>query len=104
MQRCLCFFLGVLFLSCKTLGLTYTPVSDAAFSSSLGIINIEDFEKIALKTKGRTVYYTDEYFFVVAGNITYSHISRGYKTIREYKEGKLSVPQEWSIFRPGYSD
>jgi hypothetical protein len=93
-----------LFFACKTVPLTYVPVDDVNVAASLGIINIEEFERIAFKTKSKTVYYTDAYFFIITDGLTYSHISRGYKSIREYKEGKLSEPDEWSIFKPGYSN
>jgi hypothetical protein len=51
-----------------------------------------------------TVFYTDEYFIVQIDSVFYSHISRGYKNLREYHEGKLEKPESWSIFKPGYSN
>ncbi|GMO31423.1 MAG: hypothetical protein Ta2B_12530 [Termitinemataceae bacterium] len=106
MKNIVIVFVAVSF-SCATATsaqLKYLPVEDINFSSSVGIINIEEFEKIALESKSKIIYYSDDYFFIITDGMIYSHITRGYKTIREYKEGKLKTPEEWSIFKPGWSN
>jgi hypothetical protein len=71
---------------------------------SIVIHDIDDFEALIRKNKADTVFYTDEYFIVEIDSVFYSHISRGYKSFREYREGRLEKPERWSIFFPGYSD
>ncbi|GMO52830.1 MAG: hypothetical protein Ta2G_10810 [Termitinemataceae bacterium] len=91
-------------LSCATKPLEFFPVGNISFANAIAVININDFEKLAYKTKSRMVYYTDDHFFVQLDGVLYSHISRGYKSFREYREGRLKEPEEWSIFKPGYSE
>ncbi|MDR1256834.1 MAG: hypothetical protein LBJ86_03740, partial [Spirochaetaceae bacterium] len=74
------------------------------YYESIVINNIDDFEMLIKKNKIKTVFYTNEYFIVQIDSVFYSHISRGYKSFREYREGRLEKPERWSIFKPGYSN
>jgi hypothetical protein len=94
----------IFFPACATAPLEFFPVGDIYFSNAIDIINIDDFEKLAYKSRNKLVYYTDDYFFVQIDGVLYSHVSRGYKSFREYREGRLKEPEEWSIFKPGYTD
>ena len=73
-------------------------------SSVVDIISIDDFEELAYKNPSKIVYYNDEYFFIQIDSVFYAHVSRGYKNFTEYREGRLSEPDEWAIFKPGYSN
>ncbi|MDR2803178.1 MAG: hypothetical protein LBB22_02675 [Treponema sp.] len=84
--------------------LAFIEARDIRASDSIVIHNIDDFENIIKKNKIDTVFYTDEYFIVQINSVLYSHISRGYKSFREYREGKLEKPERWAIFKQGYSD
>jgi hypothetical protein len=96
--------LAVFFAACATKKpLTFIEAQDAYTYDSITISSIDDFENLIKKNKIDTVFYTDEYFIVQVGSVFYSHISRGYKSFREYREGKLEKPEAWSIFKPGYS-
>jgi hypothetical protein len=98
------FLLSFCFAACATeKPLTFIEAHDAYAYDSIVIPSIDDFEDLIKKNKVDTVFYTDEYFIAQIGSVFYSHISRGYKSFREYREGKLEKPESWSIFKPGYS-
>jgi hypothetical protein len=84
--------------------LNFVRAEDAYAADSIIIYSIDDFEELIKKNKVDTVFYTDEYFIVQINSAFYSHISRGYKSFREYREGRLEKPERWSIFKPGYSN
>ncbi|MDR0663514.1 MAG: hypothetical protein LBF80_05500 [Spirochaetaceae bacterium] len=95
--------LTLCFAACATKPLAFIEAYDSYAYDSIVISSIDDFEDLIKKNKIDTVFYTDEYFIVQIGSVFYSHISRGYKSFREYREGKLEKPESWSIFKPGYS-
>ncbi|MDR1149102.1 MAG: hypothetical protein LBK66_10780 [Spirochaetaceae bacterium] len=90
--------------ACATKPLLFIETLDINIADSVVVNNIDDFEALIKKNKIGTVFYTDEYFVVQIDSVFYSHISRGYKSLREYHEGKLEKPESWSIFKPGYSN
>lgn len=97
--------LNVFFAGCATeKPLNFVRAEDAYAADSIIIYSIDDFEELIKKNKVDIVFYTDEYFIVQIDSAFYSHISRGYKSFREYREGKLEKPERWSIFKPGYSN
>ncbi|MDR2444471.1 MAG: hypothetical protein LBD44_00845 [Spirochaetaceae bacterium] len=97
--------LSIFFARCATeKPLNFVRAEDAYAADSIIIYSIDDFEELIKKNKVDTVFYTDEYFIVQINSAFYSHISRGYKSFREYREGKLEKPERWSIFKPGYSN
>lgn len=101
---CAALALNVLFAACAT---KITPVfikAEDSYYESIVVHSIDDFEELVKKNKIDTVFYTDEYFIVEINSVFYSHISRGYKSFREYREGRLDKPERWSIFSPGYSN
>jgi hypothetical protein len=95
---------AVFLAACATKPLIFIEALDINTAGSIVINNINDFENLIKKNKIGTVFYTDEYFIVQIDSVFYSHISRGYKSLREYREGKLEKPESWSIFKPGYSN
>lgn len=96
--------LNAFFAACATeKELLFIAAEDNIYESII-IYNIDDFEAFIRKNKVDTVFYTGEYFIVEINSVFYSHISRGYKSFREYREGRLEKPEQWSIFYPGYSD
>jgi hypothetical protein len=94
---------GILFAACATKPLMFVE-AEYYYYESIVINNIDDFEALIKKNKIKTVFYTEEYFIVQIDSVFYSHISRGYKSFREYREGKLEKPERWAIFKPGYSN
>ncbi|MDR0409193.1 MAG: hypothetical protein LBH18_02180 [Spirochaetaceae bacterium] len=84
--------------------LIFIEALDMSSADSIVINNIDDFEDIIKKNKVDTVFYTGEYFIAQINSVLYSHVSRGYKSFREYREGRLENPESWSIFKPGYSN
>ncbi|GHV20154.1 hypothetical protein FACS189494_03340 [Spirochaetia bacterium] len=99
------FLLALALFSCVTnQPLRFLPIVDLYIANVVDIININDFEELAYKSPTKNVYYNDEYFFVQIDSVFYSHISRGYKSFKEYREGRLKEPDEWAVFKPGYSD
>jgi hypothetical protein len=100
---CVALMASGFFIACATKPLTFIEAEDYYYESIV-INNIDDFETLIKKNKIETVFYTDEYFIVQIDSVFYSHISRGYKSFREYREGKLEKPERWSIFKPGYSN
>jgi hypothetical protein len=92
------------FAACATeKPLVFIEAYDGYAYGSIVIPSIDDFEDLIKKNKVDTIFYTDEYFIAQIDSVFYSHISRGYKSFREYREGKLEKPESWSIFFPGYS-
>jgi hypothetical protein len=100
---CVALMAGAFFIACATKPLTFIEADDYYYESIV-VNNMDDFEALIKKNKIKTVFYTDEYFIVQIDSVFYSHISRGYKSFREYREGKLEKPERWSIFKPGYSN
>ncbi|MDR2659002.1 MAG: hypothetical protein LBC27_03310 [Spirochaetaceae bacterium] len=94
------------FAACATTEkpLRFIEARDMNAYGSIVVNNIDDFENLIKENRVNTVFYTDEYFIVHINSISYSHISRGYKNFREYREGKLAKPENWTIFTPGYSN
>jgi hypothetical protein len=104
-SRFILFLLAAVFLAaCATKPLVFIEALDINTADSIVVNNIDDFEDLIKKNKIGTVFYTDEYFVIQIDSVFYSHISRGYKSLREYREGKLEKPESWSIFKPGYSN
>jgi hypothetical protein len=102
---CVFLLLNIFFICCATKKpLNFVRAEDAYAADSIVVYSIDDFEELVKKNKVDTVFYTDEYFFVQIDSVIYSHISRGYKSFREYREGRLEKPERWSIFKPGYSN
>jgi hypothetical protein len=92
------------FAACATeKPLVFIEVDDSYAYGSIVVHSIDDFEDLIKKHKVDAIFYTDEYFIAQIDSVFYSHISRGYKSFREYREGKLEKPESWSIFFPGYS-
>ncbi|MDR2343105.1 MAG: hypothetical protein LBD86_01065 [Spirochaetaceae bacterium] len=97
--------INIFFAGCATKKpLSFVMAEDAYAVDSIVIYSIDDFEELIKKNKVTTVFYTDNYFIVQIDSVFYSHISRGYRNFREYREGKLEKPERWSIFKPGYSN
>ncbi|MDR2795082.1 MAG: hypothetical protein LBB47_00030 [Spirochaetaceae bacterium] len=97
--------LNIFFTGCATKKpLNFIRADDAYAADSIVVHNIDDFEALIRENKVNTVFYTDEYFFAQIDSVVYSHISRGYRNFREYREGRLKKPESWSIFKPGYSN
>jgi hypothetical protein len=71
--------------------------------SAVEITNIADYENLVKQKNVKVVLVTNEYFIVEINSVFYVLPSRGYKNFHDYKEGKLAEPEEWSIFKPGYS-
>jgi hypothetical protein len=95
-------FCLLFFISCAT-PVDFMPVSMKKPESAFEITNIEDYENLVKRNKIKTVFVTDEYFIVEINSIVYILQTRGYKNFHDYREGKLSTPEEWPIFIPGYS-
>jgi hypothetical protein len=89
-------------LSCATAPLDFIPVQTKKQDNAIEISVIEDYENIITKNKIKIVYYTDQYFFIYINGLPYILYTRGYKNFHDYKEGKLTVPEENTIFKPGY--
>jgi len=105
MKKSLCIIaiLVVLLLFSCASRLDFMPTADTKLDNFVESTNIQDYEKIIKKNKIKTVFYTDEYFVVQVDSVFHVLKSRGYKNFHDYKEGKLKNPEEWSIFKPGYS-
>jgi hypothetical protein len=89
-------------VACATVPLDFIPVQTKKQDNAIEVSVIEDYENIITKNKIKTVYYTNEYFFIYVNGTPYILYTRGYKNFHDYKEGKLAVPEENSIFKPGY--
>jgi hypothetical protein len=100
---CAALMAGIFLAACASKPLAFVEAEDYYYEAIV-INNIDDFEELIKKNKIKTVFYTDEYFIVQIDSVFYSHISRGYKSFREYREGKLEKPERWAIFKPGYSN
>jgi hypothetical protein len=102
MRRVLLLLVVITLAACVT-PVDFMPAKDLNLINRVEITNIADFEKLIKNKKIKTIFYTDEYFIIEISSVMYVLKSRGYKNFHDYKEGKLEVPDEYSIFKPGYS-
>jgi hypothetical protein len=101
-KAALCAAFASVALSCATAKPDFIPVQTAKQDNAIEVSVIEDYENIMKKNKIKIVYYTDQYFFIYISGTPYVLYTRGYKNFHDYKEGKLAVPEENTIFKPGY--
>ena len=80
----------------------FVPVVELNPQQFVEFSTIDDLEQLIRKKRIKTVYYTNEYFVIDVNSVMYRLKSRGYKNFHDYKEGKLAIPEEYSIFKPGY--
>lgn len=95
-------FPAVFLAACAT-NIDFIPAETLKTQQMVELTNIEDYENLLKKNKVKTVYYTHDYFAAEINTVLYVLQSRGYTNFHDYREGKLSSPQEYSIFKPGYS-
>lgn len=97
------FLFCLLALSNCVTPIDFMPIVMTKPESAVEITNIEDYENMVNRNRIKTVLVTDEYFIVEINSVFYILRARGYKNFHDYREGKLATPDEWSIFKPGYS-
>lgn len=88
--------------SCAT-EIDFVPLESIKLEQMVELNNMEDYENLVKRHRVKIVYYTGEFFVIELNSMLYLLRSRGYKSFHDYKEGKLAEPEEYTIFKPGYS-
>jgi hypothetical protein len=79
----------------------FMPIVTKKPDGAVEITNIEDYENLVKRNKIKTVFVSGEYFIAEINSVFYILETRGYKNFHDYKEGKLTEPDEWAVFKPG---
>lgn len=83
-------FVMLLLVSCVTYGqnnLTYIH-TESVSSSSMNLVNIDEFIQIINENNIRMVFYTDTQFIVQGNSLVYTITKKGYNNLSDYKSGE----------------